>query len=171
MPTFSYARGGGAHVDIEGLTDFITDLKHVEGNLDKVVTARGKEFGKKVVVKARAKAAVNKQRAAAARTLRVNSSARGVTVSGGGARAKYFFGAEFGGKRMTMGRKLPGGLQRAEKKKFGGFDRWTGNQFESAGWTDAPGYFLNPAVNDLSALEWKEYQQDIERLAAQAFND
>jgi len=171
VPSFSYSRGGAAHVDIEGLTDFIADLKHVEGELDKVVTARGKEFGKRVVVKARAKASSNSQRAKAAKTLRVNSSARGVTITGGGARAKYFWGAEFGGKRMTMGRKLPGGLERAAKKKFGGFERWTGNQYTNAGWGDAPGYFLNPAVNDLSPAEWREYQQDIERLAAQAFNE
>lgn len=165
------SRGGSQDMTIEGLTDFIGDLKHVGDGLDKVVLKRGREFGRKVVTKARAKASNNTQAAAASKSLRVNSSARGVTVTGGGARSPYFWGAEFGGKRMTMGRKLPGGLQRAEKKKFGGFRQWTGNQHTDAGWGRAPGYFLNPAVNELSLSEWKEYENDIDRLMSEAFDN
>ena len=171
MPSFSYNRGGTAHVDIEGLSDFVGDLKHMGDGMEKAVIQRGREFGRKVVTLARAKASNNTQAASASKSLRVNSSARGVIVSGGGARSPFFWGAEFGGKRMTMGRKLPGGLQRAEKKKFGGFRQWTGNQHTDAGWGKAPGYFLNPAVDQLSITEWKAYQQDIERLASQAFSD
>jgi hypothetical protein len=171
VPGFSYSRGGRGVVDIEGLTDFIQDCKHIDGNLDKAVTARGREFGKRVVARARAKASSDSQRAKAARTLRVSSSARGVLVSGGGARARFFWGAEFGSKRMTMGRKLPGGLARAEKKKWGGFERWTGNQYTDAGWGRAPGYFLNPAVNEVSVSEWDRYKEDIEGLYSRAFDE
>lgn len=167
MPNFSR---DGSTTRIEGLPEFIRDLSSVEGELDKAVLARGREFGKHVVSKARAKASDNKQRAKAAKTLRVNSSARGVTVSGGGARSPFFWGAEFGAKRMTRGKKGPG-MTRGEKKIYGGFGRWTGNQHTDNGWSAAPGYFLNPAINELSAVEWKAYQDDIARIAGKAFKD
>lgn len=170
MPSFSYTRGSNAHVDIEGLSDFISDLRAVEGDMDKLVLERGKAFGKTIVVRARAKAASDKQRAKAAKSLRVNTSARGVVITGGGMRSKFFWGAEFGGKRMTMGRKLPGGLKRGEKQKYGGFKRWTGNQFDSAGWDHGPGYFLNPAVNELSPKEINAYRKDITKIFDKAFN-
>lgn len=166
MPTL--VQGGGT-ATIEGLTDFIKDLKAVEGDFDEEIIKVGKRVGQRVVVRARGGAS-SKQERAAARSLRVSSSSRGVTVSGGGQRYPYFWGAEFGGRAMTRGEKLHGGT-RGPRKRRGGFRPWVGNQFVDTGWNDGKGYFLMPAVDAEAKKALREYMETIDQLMDRAFND
>lgn len=138
--------------EVGGLSDFARALKSLADTYPKELQQITYGLGRDLVLSARTKAAQDSRLSAkAAQSLRASRSTTSVTVSGGGARAPYFYGAEFGSYRYKQ------------------FKTWRGNQF--SGWSGGPGYFLHPAIRESGATIFHRYMDALDAISDRAFPD
>lgn len=144
---------GGALVTIEDLNGFNRALRAVGNDYPKTLKKANYDLARGLVMAARRKASARPigTAAKAAKSLRASRGANYAAVTGGGARYKYFFGAEFGSKRYKR------------------FEAWRGNQW--GGWAGGPGYFLHPSIRDDGPRLLESYYETLDELTAQAFPD
>jgi hypothetical protein len=146
-----------ARVNVEGLDEFRRELKRLDLTDDlKDVNLAVAGF---VVSKAQARAFSPLERKAA-QSLRASRTASRAQVLGGGARAPFFGGAEFGAP-SDQARVGPSGRRYLGHNQF---QPWRGS-------TRQAGYFLYPAIRANEAQIVEMYGDAIERLAAKAFPD
>lgn len=137
---------------VDGLGDFARALRSLSDNYPKAMKDVTYRLGRELVTEAKAKAKADSRLAnKAAKSLRASRRADAVIVSGGGGRAPYFKGAEFGSYRYKQ------------------FKSWRGNQF--GGWAGGPGYFLHPAIRESGRDIFKHYMDTLDALSERAFPD
>lgn len=139
---------------VEGLDEFRTDLRTAQADYPEAVRLAGYELAKSITTRAKLRAAARGgvARKAAVSSLRAYRTSRGGAVAAGGARAPFFWGAEFGAKQYRR------------------FDSWRGNQW--GGWSGGPGYFLNPTIREDARALLRGYIETLdERVHSQAFPD
>lgn len=140
----------GGTIRIEGLRDFYKALKRVSAEYPETLRKANYDLAKAVVVKSKERAKDEPGVARkAAKSLRASRAVDSATVSGGGARYPYFYGAEFGALKYRQ------------------FQTWRGNQW--GGWEGGPGYFLHPTIRDHAAELISEYFDKLDDLHKQAF--
>lgn len=133
---------------IEGLADFNKALKSLDAEFPKELKQSNYDLAKALVDLARARATSGIAKKAS-RSLRAGRQANAAVVTGGGPRAPYFWGAEFGAKQYRQ------------------FKAWRGNQWEQ--WDGGPGYFLHPTIRDHATELIDEYMKRLDELTAKAF--
>lgn len=137
-------------VRIDGLRAFQKALKAVGDKFPGELREANYDLASSVVERARLRAlTVPGVAAKAAKSLRAARTANQASVTGGGARYPYFYGAEFGSKRYKQ------------------FQPWRGNQW--SGWAGGPGYFLHPTLRDEAPALIEDYMRRIDALTSEAF--
>lgn len=139
-------------VRIEGLRQFVKALNAVGDKYPDELKKANYELASAVKEAASLRAKARGGVAAkAANSLRANRGANAATISGGGARYPFFYGAEFGALRYRQ------------------FKVWRGNQWMA--WDGGPGYFLHPAIREEARELIDNYMKRLEELHAEAFPD
>lgn len=114
---------------VEGLDEFRTALRVAYAEYPDAASRASYEVARTIAARARGRAGARGGVARkAAVSLRASRTTTGGALTAGGARAPYFWGAEFGATRYRR------------------FDTWRGNQWR--GWAGGPGYFLHPTIRD-----------------------
>lgn len=142
-----------AYVEIQGLRAFRQAVKAAATESPEAMRKANADAARHLIKVAKRKAQGYSHRTAnkAADSLRVSNSVNFSAVLGGGARYKYFYGAEFGSYRYKR------------------FQTWRGNQWTNTGWSGGPGYFLNPAVRDAGPEILRNFMKQFEAITAEAF--
>jgi len=145
------AMTGDAH-RIEGLGDLARALRKIGKEYANSLRDANYELASQVVEIARQRASREPgvTEKAAQRGLRALRRGKEVMVEGGGPKAPYFFGAEFGSLRYRQ------------------FQPWRGNQFTEG---SLPGYFLHPTLREDVPTLLEEYQRRLDELHREAFPD
>ncbi len=153
-------RQGPKTVAVKGLDEFRRELRKLDdaGLLDDLKDVNY-SVAELVVEEAQRNASTRLQRLAS-ESLSPSRQAARAQVTGGGANAPYFGGAEFGsqrGQRRTgpSGRRFLGHNQ---------FDPWRGNG-------SSAGYFLYPAIRDNTERIIELYGDEMDRITKKAFPD
>lgn len=144
-------------LNVEGLDDLRRELQRLD--LADDLKQANHEVGRLVVRRGQGKAFTPLQQKAAA-SLKSAKQARKAVVSGGGARAQFFGGAEFGAGQ-DQPRVGPSG------RRFLGY-----NQFQP--WRGSgrnAGYFLYPAIRDAEQEIVDLYGDELEKITGKAFPD
>lgn len=138
-------------VRIEGLSEFIRDLRAVEKDLPKAVRQANFDLAQQVVGIAQAKASTKMERSAA-ETLVALASQREAAIRLGSNAKPYSLGAEFGAIQYKQ------------------FRSWTGNQW--TGWNQGnSGYFLHPAIRESGeGPVFALYFKQLDDILARAFS-
>lgn len=144
-------------VAVEGLDELRKELRRLDdpGLIDGLKDANF-EVAELVTRAAQAGASTRLERAAA-RSLKPSRQAARAQVTGGGAAAPFFGGAEFGAARGQTRQRASGTY-----KGFDQFQPWRGNGM-------AAGYFLYPAIRDKTPEIVELYGDAMDKLTAQAF--
>lgn len=137
-------------IEVEGMGDFAKALRAASQSAPEALKRANYDLGSKIVKDGRRKASTRLEKKAA-KSLRASRAASNVTVSGGGARYPFFYGAEFGAKQFKQ------------------FKSWRGNQW--GGWSGGPGYFLHPAIRANSVESLRIYWDRINEITDEAFPD
>lgn len=158
-------------VKIEGLAEFRKVLAMVADEYPELVKAENVRLAQRLKFKATARAgSIGGTVAKGARSMKVAQNARQAAIIGGTTGSKtdraVFFGAEFGSKRKTRGRKIPINTRATPKQKHG-FKPWRGNQW--GGWSGGPGYFLHPTIREDGPAALKAYMTSLSSLERKAF--
>lgn len=152
-----------ASINIEGLDALRKELKKLDdaGLTDELKDANF-EVAEFVVARARSRAAsLGRMEAKAAGSLTAGRQLARAVVSGGGAKAPFFGGAEFGSMR---------GQQRGQDKRgrhmvgWNQFDYWTGNGATA-------GRFLYPAIRSGTDEIIDMYDDALVKITSHAFPD
>lgn len=141
-----------ASVEIEGLAEFILLMKKANPDLVVKVALANYAVGKEIVDDAKVKAnSISKPGSArlAAKSLGASKSSKNAMVRGGGKRAPFFFGAEFGAKRFKQ------------------FAPWRGNSW--VGFDTGVGYFLHPAIRESWPEAKETYLKTIDEVMRASF--
>jgi hypothetical protein len=138
----------GVGIKVNGLTEFRKELRKLD---DKGFTDQLKDanyaIAELVVTGAKGKAgALGKMQARAAETLKPSRQAARAQVTAGGARAPFFFGAEFG------------------SGKYHQFQPWRGGG-------PGAGYFLYPTIRAETVPILGIYSEAVKKITATAFPD
>lgn len=155
------ARMSGAAVRVVGLDEFRRELRRLQSTelLDGLKDANY-DVASKVVVWAQARAGgIGAMQARAAATLRPSRAQARAQVAGGGAKAPFFAGAEFG-----AGRNKVRTTRRGQVQGWNQFREWRGNGADA-------GYFLFPAIRDHNTEIVNIYADAVEKLSQRAFPD
>lgn len=160
-------------VKIEGLRDFREALKLVADEYPDAVKKANNDLATGLVKHAQKRGrSYGGVVAKGSRSLKATNAAAYSAILGGTTGSKtdraVFFGAEFGGKRRTQGKKIPVNA-RGPRKLRSGFKPWRGNQW--GGWSGGPGYFLHPTIREEGPAAIEEYKQRLLRLERRAFPD
>lgn len=147
-------------VKVVGLDEFRKELRKLDdaGIIDGLKDANY-EVARIVVAGAQGRASTPMQRGAAA-SLKPSRQAARAQVTGGGARVPYFGGAEFGAQQNQLRLGPSGRTYRGLNQ----FSAWRGSDMSA-------GYFLYPAIRDLTDRIVEIYGDAIEQLTKQAFPD
>jgi len=138
-------------IRLEGLKKFSRDLKAIDPELVKAMKRINFDVGDMVAQEARTRAKrLGGVWAKTSRGIKATKKAKGASITVGGARYQFAWGAEFGAMRY---------------KQFG---KWRGNRF--GGWQDTRGvgYFLHPAIKAMAEESSVYYLAQIEKLAKRA---
>jgi hypothetical protein len=128
---------------VEGLDEFRAALRVAYAQYPEAARRANFEIAQTIAARARVRAGARGGVARkAAVSLRAYRTATGGVLTAGGARAPYFWGAEFGAKRYRR------------------FDTWRGNQWR--GWAGGPGYFLHPTIRDEARNLLHRYVQSLD---------
>jgi len=149
------------NIKVVGLSEFRQELKKLD---DKGLTDELKnvnfDIAQTVVSAAQAKASgQGRMRQVAADSLRPGRQAARAVVTGGGAMLPFFGGAEFGAAQG-----VPRNTRRGTVAGWNQFEPWRGS-------SSAAGYFLYPAITELTDEIVDKYGDAIEKIAAKAFPD
>jgi len=149
----------GASVKVAGLADLRRELRKLDdaGLIDQLKDANW-SIASHVVARARSRAAaLGKMEAKAAGSLTASRAAARAQVSGGGSKAPFFGGAEFGSGRGTV-RNTTRGLVRGWNQ----FAPWTGSG-------SGAGRFLYAAIRADADMIADTYLEAITKITARAF--
>lgn len=164
-------RSSDFKLEVQGLREFQRALALVADEYPEQIKQENVLLANRLKQKAQRRgAAQGGVVAKGARSLKVAQSSREAAIIGGttGSRTDraVFFGAEFGSKRKTRGRKIPVNAHASPKQKHG-FKPWRGNQFQ--GWAGGPGYFLHPTIRQDGPRALEAYMEALGRLESRAF--
>jgi hypothetical protein len=191
---------GQDRIEVQGLGAFRRELKQLDdaASYTKLLSGVNREVADLVIFEAKTRAyRLGGMEARAAESLRASNSSLGARVSGGGSKAPFFEGAEFGAYRNKLrlrkntggrnyivrnetARELRQAIKRIESqsnintrqrtKVIGQVRGW--NQFrEWRGNKAGAGYFLFPAIRENENNIVEMYGEGIERVARTAFPD
>lgn len=149
------------NIKITGLKELRKELRKLdETGLVQELKDVNYDVAQRVVDKARSQAAgQGRMQAAAAATLKPGKQAARAVVTGGGAKAPFFGGAEFGSQHDQ-----PRTTARGSVTGWNQFEPWKGNGSNA-------GYFLYEAIRDLTAEIVDLYGDALEKIAGRAFPD
>ena len=139
---------GRAQFEIDGLSAFRRELRHLSGDLPDAVKDASVRAAQRLVTAGKSKAETAQEQKAA-ESLRAVRAASYVGVRLGRESTGFELGAEFGSKRYMQ------------------FLPWRGNQY--AGWSGGPGYFLHPAIRQEGRRILDLYWREIAETARKAF--
>ena len=147
---------GAVKIDVDGAKelrrelaklDLKDDLKEVNYDVAMLVVTRSRVF------------AFSPLQQKAAASLKAGRQMAKAVVTGGGAKAKFFGGAEFGADRNRM-------------RTSGGRTYLGHNQFKAWRGSDrSAGYFLYPAIRANEAAIVEKYADEMDKLTKRAFPD
>ncbi|MDG9711159.1 hypothetical protein [Streptomyces sp. DH10] len=148
----------GYLTNVEGLAQFTRALRRIGGGeLTNEMKRLNFEIADKLTDATKATAAAgNRQQKSAAQSIRATKTANYAAIRLGSKRKPYALGAEFGAKKRTH-----------KGNVIAGFGPWRGNQW--GGWEGGPGYFLHPTIRSEGPALLRDYYDEIERIAREAF--
>lgn len=139
-------------VAIRGLDEFRRELARSSKDAAREFARVNQQIAEPIAEGAKSRArSLGGAAAKGADSIKAKRSQKGVGITGGGGRHRYFWGAEFGARRYRQ------------------FEPWTGNQWVPM--EGGVGYFLHPEIRDRVHDIDETYLDAIDKFAKSAFPD